>query len=83
MFPAENLPPVVVRAWRAVVPKDTLLLPVGGIKPETMPPYVEAGADGFGLGSGLFAPCSSAAEVRENARRFAGAWERLTPRKAA
>ena len=54
MFPAENLPPVVVKAWRAVVPKDTLLLPVGGINPDNMAPYVEAGADGFGLGSALF-----------------------------
>jgi 2-dehydro-3-deoxyphosphogalactonate aldolase len=83
MFPAENLPPVVVKAWRAVVPKDTLLLPVGGIKPDNMAPYVEAGADGFGLGSALFSPTATAAEVRENARRFAKAWEALRTRQAA
>jgi 2-dehydro-3-deoxyphosphogalactonate aldolase len=83
MFPAENLPPVVVKAWRAVVPKDTLLLPVGGIKPDNMAPYLEAGADGFGLGSALFAPSSTAAEVRANARGFAEAWERLRPAAAA
>jgi 2-dehydro-3-deoxyphosphogalactonate aldolase len=56
MFPAENMPPVVVKAWRAVLPKGTLLVPVGGIKPETMEGYLAAGADGFGLGSALFAP---------------------------
>jgi 2-dehydro-3-deoxyphosphogalactonate aldolase len=83
MFPAENLPPMVVKAWRAVMPKGTLLLPVGGIKPDTMAPYVEAGADGFGLGSALFNPSATAAEVRENARRFAVAWEALRTRKAA
>jgi 2-dehydro-3-deoxyphosphogalactonate aldolase len=83
MFPAESLPPAVVKAWRAVLPKDTLLLPVGGIKPDTMGPYVDAGADGFGLGSALFAPSSTAAEVGENARRFASAWEALKARKAA
>ena len=83
MFPAENLPPVVVKAWRAVLPSDTLLLPVGGIKPDTMQPYLEAGANGFGLGSALFAPSSSAAEVRENARRFAAAWKALQARRAA
>jgi 2-dehydro-3-deoxyphosphogalactonate aldolase len=43
MFPAENLPPVVVKAWRAVLPKDTLLLPVGVINPDTMDDYVAAG----------------------------------------
>jgi 2-dehydro-3-deoxyphosphogalactonate aldolase len=83
MFPAENLPPVVVKAWRAVLAPETLLLPVGGIKPETMAPYLEAGADGFGLGSALFAPSASTSEVRDNARRFAAAWEELRRRKAA
>jgi 2-dehydro-3-deoxyphosphogalactonate aldolase len=83
MFPAENLPPAVVKAWRAVLPKGTLLLPVGGIKPDNMAPYVEAGADGFGLGSALFTPGSTPQEVRENAQRFAKAWEALRRRKAA
>lgn len=83
MFPAENLPPAVVKAWRAVLPSETLLLPVGGIRPETMAPYVEAGVNGFGLGSALFAPTSSVADVRENARRFASAWAALSARKAA
>src|SRR5215204_3623361 len=83
MFPAENLPPVVVKAWRAVVPKDTLLLPVGGINPDNMAPYVEAGADGFGLGSALFSAGAPPATVRDNARRFAVAWELIRARKAA
>ena len=81
MFPAENLPPVVVKAWRAVVPKDTLLLPVGGINPDNMAPYVEAGADGFGLGSALFSPGATPATVRDNARRFAVAWELIRARQ--
>lgn len=83
MFPAENLPPVVVKAWRAVVPKDTLLLPVGGINPDNMAPYVEAGADGFGLGSALFSAGAPPATVRDNARRFAVAWELIRARQAA
>jgi 2-dehydro-3-deoxyphosphogalactonate aldolase len=77
LFPAEALPPPVVKAWRAVFPKDALFLPVGGIKPDTMQAFVEAGANGFGLGSALFAPNLSAAEVGENAQRFAEAWRRL------
>jgi len=82
-FPAENLPPVVVKAWRAVMPKGTLLLPVGGINPDNMESYVEAGADGFGLGSALFSPGAAPATVRENARRFAVAWELIRAKKAA
>jgi 2-dehydro-3-deoxyphosphogalactonate aldolase len=74
MFPAENLPPVVVKAWRAVLAHETLLLPVGGIKPESMKAYVEAGANGFGLGSALFTPQLTAAEVGRRARAFADAW---------
>ena len=77
LFPAEAMPPAIVRAWRAVFPKDALFLPVGGIKPDTMQPFIEAGADGFGLGSALFTPTLSAAEVAQNARRFAEAWRSL------
>jgi 2-dehydro-3-deoxyphosphogalactonate aldolase len=83
MFPAEDLPPIVVKAWRAVMPKGALLLPVGGINPDNMAPYVDAGADGFGLGSALFAPSATPAEVRENARRFMIAWELIRAKKAA
>ena len=83
MFPAENLPPVVVKAWRAVVPKDTLLLPVGGINPDNMEDYIAAGAHGFGLGSALFSAGATPATVRDNARRFAVAWELIRARKAA
>ncbi len=83
MFPAENMPPVVVKAWRAVLPPRTLLLPVGGIKPDTMEPYVEAGADGFGLGSALFAPGLAVPDIAANARRFAAAWDRLRTKAAA
>ncbi|WP_230532781.1 2-dehydro-3-deoxy-6-phosphogalactonate aldolase [Microvirga roseola] len=77
IFPAEAMPPHVVKAWRAVLPKDAILLPVGGIKPDTMRAYVEAGANGFGLGSALFTPAMSADEIGRNARTFADAWEAL------
>ena len=77
LFPAEGLGPPVVKAWRAVLPPDTLLVPVGGIKPDNMKAFVEAGANGFGLGSALFAPKLSVAEIAENARRFAQAWRTI------
>ena len=43
LFPGEALPPAVVKAWKAVFPKDVPLLPVGGITPENMAAYVAAG----------------------------------------
>lgn len=77
IFPAEAVPPAVVKAWRAVLPKDALVVPVGGIKPDTMKPYRDAGANGFGLGSALFAPAMGADEIGRNARAFAQAWRGL------
>ncbi|MBM6595638.1 2-dehydro-3-deoxy-6-phosphogalactonate aldolase [Microvirga pudoricolor] len=77
IFPAEAVPPAVVKAWRAVLPKGTIVLPVGGIKPETMKSYVDAGADGFGLGSALFAPGMAVADISRNARAFSEAWQAL------
>ncbi|WP_207482134.1 2-dehydro-3-deoxy-6-phosphogalactonate aldolase [Arenibaculum pallidiluteum] len=74
MFPAEVLPPPVVKAWRAVMPRDLPLLPVGGITPEGMAPYRAAGATGFGLGSALFTPAMPVDQVAANARRFVEAW---------
>jgi 2-dehydro-3-deoxyphosphogalactonate aldolase len=77
IFPAEAIPPAVVKAWRAVLPKDAIVVPVGGIKPDNMKPYVDAGANGFGLGSALFTPSMPAEEIGRNARNFAAAWQTL------
>jgi 2-dehydro-3-deoxyphosphogalactonate aldolase len=74
LFPAEALSPQVVKAWRAVLPKDVWLLPVGGITPESMAPYLAAGANGFGLGSALYEAGMDAVTVRANAAAFAAAY---------
>ena len=75
LFPAEQLGPAVVKAWRAVFPKELALLPVGGITPDNMGPYVAAGANGFGLGSALYKPGLTAAQVSANAQAFAAGWQ--------
>jgi 2-dehydro-3-deoxyphosphogalactonate aldolase len=74
LFPAEALPPAVVRAWRAVLPKDVWLLPVGGIGPASMAPFLAAGANGFGLGSALYQPGMAPANVAANASTFVDAY---------
>ena len=79
LFPAEQAAPKVLKAWRAVLPPALPVLPVGGIAPDTMAPWVAAGAQGFGIGSALFAPGVDAAEIERRARRFAEAWAALAP----
>jgi 2-dehydro-3-deoxyphosphogalactonate aldolase len=79
LFPAEALPPAVVRAWRAVLPAGTRLYPVGGITPATMAPYRAAGVAGFGLGSALYRPGMTPAEVGATAAAFVAAWRAVTP----
>ncbi|PXV61275.1 2-keto-3-deoxy-phosphogalactonate aldolase [Dyella jiangningensis] len=74
LFPAEQSSPAVLKAWRAVLPKDTAVLPVGGIAPDTMAPWLAAGANGFGIGSALYAPGRTASDVAARARAFADAW---------
>jgi 2-dehydro-3-deoxyphosphogalactonate aldolase len=74
LFPAETMGPATLKAWRAVFPKATRFLPVGGITPETMTPWREAGAAGFGLGSALYKPGMAPAEVGSRAVAFAGTW---------
>jgi 2-dehydro-3-deoxyphosphogalactonate aldolase len=70
MFPAEQLGVTAVKAWRAVIAHRVPLLPVGGITPENMGPFLAAGADGFGLGSALFGPGQDFGTTGERARAF-------------
>lgn len=74
LFPAELITPAVLKAMRAVLPADVQLLPVGGITPDNMAAYRRAGAQGFGIGSALYAPGQSPAQVRSSAQTFITAW---------
>ena len=70
LFPAEGASPAVLKAQRAVIPKDVPILAVGGISPDNMQPWLDAGASGFGLDSGLYKPGQSAAETAARARAY-------------
>ncbi|HQR09748.1 MAG TPA: 2-dehydro-3-deoxy-6-phosphogalactonate aldolase [Casimicrobiaceae bacterium] len=80
MFPAEGLPPGALKAWRAVLPKESLVFAVGGIRPDNMAPYWAAGATGFGTGSNLYAPGARAENVRTAAAAYAAGFRALPPR---
>jgi 2-dehydro-3-deoxyphosphogalactonate aldolase len=73
IFPAEMASPAVVKALRAVLPTDTLLLPVGGITPGNILAYIRSGANGLGIGSALYKPGNDASTVTHNATQFIAA----------
>ncbi len=70
LFPAEAASPAVLKAQRAVLPKDVPVIVVGGIKPDNMAPWLDAGAAGFGLGGGLYQAGQSVADTAEKARAY-------------
>jgi len=77
LFPAEAASPAVLKAMRAVLPRDVRMLPVGGIVPSVLEEWHKAGAAGYGLGSALYVPGMDAATVGERARAFVAAWRAL------
>lgn len=76
-FPAEAIPPHVIKAWKAVLPKEIPVLAVGGVTPDNMKAFSEAGAAGFGIGGALYKPGSDVTTVAAKARQFIDAmWAR-------
>lgn len=74
MFPGELLPPSAVKAWRAVLPPQTLLLPVGGVTPDNIAAYVKAGASGFGIGTAVYQPGMTMPQMAARAEALARAF---------
>ena len=81
LFPAEANPPKVLKALRAVLPREVPVLPVGGITSQNMREYWDAGADGFGLGSALYKAGAKVAQVGQAAAEFRFAYDALPKRK--
>lgn len=76
LFPAEGASPALVKAQRGVLPRDVRLIVVGGVGPDTMGRWIEAGANGFGLGSGLYKPGQTPDETLAKAQAFVAALPR-------
>lgn len=70
LFPAEGATPAILKAQRAVLPKQVPVLVVGGVQPEDMGKWRDAGANGFGLGSGVYTPGRSANDVHARAKSY-------------
>lgn len=70
LFPAQAVSPDVLKATREVLPREMPVLVVGGVTPDTMRPWIDAGAAGFGLGSGLYKAGRSPADTAARARAY-------------
>jgi 2-dehydro-3-deoxyphosphogalactonate aldolase len=70
LFPADVLGIRMMTSLRAVLPKGTLLVPVGGVNVETLPAWRSAGADGYGVGSSFYKPGDTGDEISAKARRL-------------
>ena len=75
IFPASLIGPDGVKAMRAVLPKGCHVYAVGGAGPENFGQWIKAGADGFGIGTALYTPGLSVAEVAERAARIVAAYD--------
>lgn len=74
LFPAELLTPVVMKSWRAAFPRATQMFAVGGITSANLGAYKAAGAVGVGVGSTLYKPGRTPAEITPLARTLVAAW---------
>lgn len=77
LFPAEGASPQVLGSVRAVLPRETPILPVGGISRENLATWWKAGARGFGIGSALYRPGDGPGVVGERARALVDAMQSL------
>ena len=73
LFPAEVLGPPMLKALRAVLSKDAMVIPVGGIGPEQIADWDAAGANGFGVGSSIYKPGDDAQTVAAKAQALINA----------
>ncbi|NWJ24980.1 2-dehydro-3-deoxy-6-phosphogalactonate aldolase [Rhizobium sp. RM] len=66
-FPASIIGPSGINAIRTILPKDLVIAAVGGVSDKNFSEYTSAGITAFGLGTSLYKPGMTAAEVRERA----------------
>lgn len=76
-FPGTLVGPEGVKAIRAVLPKGTEILAVGGASPENFAEWKAAGADGFGMASALYKPGFTDKDIRDRATRIVTVYDEV------
>ena len=76
-FPASALGPKGIAAIGAVLPKDVVVGVVGGVSEVDFADYAKIGVRTFGLGSSLYKPGMSAADVGARAVAAVAAWDKV------
>lgn len=75
VFPAFQMGVEGLKAIRAVLPPETQVYMVGGVGPENFAEWIRAQASGFGIGSALFKPGVSVADISGRAEAMVKAYD--------
>ena len=78
IFPASLMGPDGLRAIRAVLPKGTQVYAVGGAGASNFAQWISAGADGFGIGTALYTPGLTVADIATRAAEIVAAYDGAT-----
>lgn len=74
-FPAEVLGPKGIKAIKAVLPPELPIYAVGGANPDNFTDYFDVGCTGFGLGTYIYKPGMTAADVADRAATAVAAYD--------
>jgi 2-dehydro-3-deoxyphosphogalactonate aldolase len=80
LFPSFLVGPKGLEALRAVLPKTAPIYAVGGVGPDNFADWVGAGATGFGIGSSLYKPGMSLADIRGKVQDITAAYDAVFDR---
>jgi 2-dehydro-3-deoxyphosphogalactonate aldolase len=75
LFPASLIGPDGVKAIRAVLPMGTQVYAVGGAGPANFAQWIKAGANGFGIGTAIYSPGLTMAEISARAAEIVAAYD--------
>src|SRR3954447_14178504 len=75
-FPASVLGAAGIAAIRAVLPAGAMIAAVGGVSDQNFAEYIKGGVTAFGLGSSLYKPGMTAADVAARAKLTIAAYDR-------
>lgn len=75
IFPSSAFGPDYIKALKAVLPADVPVFAVGGVTPENLHLWLQAGCVGAGLGSDLYRAGQPVSRTIEQAKAFVNAYQ--------